>query len=89
MSNILKHIKHSKKCFQVLPKEFHQLKYEAIRVPQGSVRLDKKKKERKSSTCYLMITKGVTTLSINANSVSMQCRACSFTLLTVQLLYQE
>ncbi|GFV56137.1 hypothetical protein TNCV_1489141 [Trichonephila clavipes] len=35
------------------------LKYEAISVPQGSVRLVKKTQERKSSTCYLLITKGV------------------------------
>ncbi|GFX08582.1 uncharacterized protein TNCV_4170811 [Trichonephila clavipes] len=43
----------------MLPKELHQLKYEAISVPQGSVRLVKKTQERKSSTCYLLITKGV------------------------------
>ncbi|GFW02911.1 uncharacterized protein TNCV_3733101 [Trichonephila clavipes] len=47
----------------MLPKEFHQLKYEAISVPQGSVRLVKKTQERKSSTCYLLITKGVTSSS--------------------------
>ncbi|GFU26756.1 hypothetical protein TNCV_1838151 [Trichonephila clavipes] len=39
------------------------LKYEAISVPQGSVRLVQKAQERKSSTCYLLITKGVTSLS--------------------------
>ncbi|GFX59881.1 hypothetical protein TNCV_4983941 [Trichonephila clavipes] len=39
------------------------LKYEAISVPQGSVRLVKKTQERKSSTCYLWITKGVTSSS--------------------------
>ncbi|GFT49358.1 hypothetical protein TNCV_4583281 [Trichonephila clavipes] len=39
------------------------LKYEAISVPQGSVRLVKKTQERKSSTCYLLITKGVTSSS--------------------------
>ncbi|GFS69890.1 hypothetical protein TNCV_3101921 [Trichonephila clavipes] len=44
----------------MLPKELHQLKSEAISVPQGSVRLVKKTQERKSSTCYLLITKGVT-----------------------------
>ncbi|GFV82097.1 uncharacterized protein TNCV_2789951 [Trichonephila clavipes] len=43
--------------------ELHQLKYEAISVPQGSVRLVKKTQERKSSTCYLLITKGVTSSS--------------------------
>ncbi|GFW73390.1 uncharacterized protein TNCV_2800541 [Trichonephila clavipes] len=52
-----------KENFQWLPKEFHQLKYEAINVPQGSVRLVKKTQERKSSTCYLLITKGVTSSS--------------------------
>ncbi|GFT18546.1 hypothetical protein TNCV_176501 [Trichonephila clavipes] len=36
------------------------LKYEAISVPQGSVRIVKKTQERKSSTCYLLIPKGVT-----------------------------
>ncbi|GFV16218.1 uncharacterized protein TNCV_3379821 [Trichonephila clavipes] len=55
--------KKRKENFQWLPKELHQLKYEAIRVPQGSVRLVKKTQERKSSTCYLLITKGVTSLS--------------------------
>ncbi|GFV71547.1 transposable element Tcb2 transposase [Trichonephila clavipes] len=47
----------------MLPKELHQLKYEALSVPQGSVRLVKKTQERKSSTCYLLITKGVTSSS--------------------------
>ncbi|GFU30130.1 uncharacterized protein TNCV_1925401 [Trichonephila clavipes] len=47
----------------MLPKEFHQLKYETLSVPQGSVRLVKKTQERKSSTCYLLITKGVTSSS--------------------------
>ncbi|GFU85936.1 uncharacterized protein TNCV_3069381 [Trichonephila clavipes] len=48
-----------KENFQMLPKEIHQLKYEVISVPQGSVHLIKKKQERKSSTCYLLINKGV------------------------------
>ncbi|GFU15208.1 hypothetical protein TNCV_1784771 [Trichonephila clavipes] len=52
-----------KENFQMLPKELNQLKYEAISVPQGSVRLVKKTQERKSSTCYLLITKGVTSSS--------------------------
>ncbi|GFW81822.1 uncharacterized protein TNCV_2884961 [Trichonephila clavipes] len=52
-----------KENFQLLPKELHQLKYEAIFVPQGSVRLVKKTQERKSSPCYLLITKGVTSSS--------------------------
>ncbi|GFU58570.1 uncharacterized protein TNCV_630961 [Trichonephila clavipes] len=70
-----------KENFQLLPKELHQLKYEAISVPQGSVRLVKKTQERKSSTCYLWITKGVTNSSpvplktrrqSNASSISCQ-----------------
>ncbi|GFV33652.1 hypothetical protein TNCV_4567671 [Trichonephila clavipes] len=44
----------------MLPKELHQLKYEAISVPQGSVRLVKSTQESKISTCCLLITKGVT-----------------------------
>ncbi|GFW23146.1 hypothetical protein TNCV_3802461 [Trichonephila clavipes] len=40
-----------KENFQWLPTELLQQKYEAISVPQGSVRLDKKTQERKSSTC--------------------------------------
>ncbi|GFW98464.1 uncharacterized protein TNCV_3790951 [Trichonephila clavipes] len=52
-----------KENFQWLPKELHQLKYETISVPQGSVRLVKKTHERKSSTCYFLITKGVTSSS--------------------------
>ncbi|GFU49848.1 uncharacterized protein TNCV_4686151 [Trichonephila clavipes] len=52
-----------KENFQMLPKELHQLKYEALSVPQGSVRLVKKTQETKSSTCYLLITKGVTSSS--------------------------
>ncbi|GFU31310.1 uncharacterized protein TNCV_8621 [Trichonephila clavipes] len=39
------------------------LKYEAISVPQSSFRLVKKTQERNSSTCYLLITKGVTSSS--------------------------
>ncbi|GFU96871.1 hypothetical protein TNCV_4862361 [Trichonephila clavipes] len=44
-------------------KNYINLKYEAISVPQGSVRLVKKTQERKSPTCYLLITKGFTSLS--------------------------
>ncbi|GFX18082.1 hypothetical protein TNCV_1577611 [Trichonephila clavipes] len=39
------------------------MKYEAISVPQSSVRLVKKTQDRKSSTCYLLIPKGVTSSS--------------------------
>ncbi|GFX85688.1 hypothetical protein TNCV_2470901 [Trichonephila clavipes] len=52
-----------KENFQWLLKELHQLKYETISVPQGSARLVKKTHERKSSTCYFLITKGVTSSS--------------------------
>ncbi|GFY12693.1 hypothetical protein TNCV_2448841 [Trichonephila clavipes] len=52
-----------KENFQMLPKELHQLKNEALSVPEGSVRLVKKTQERKSSTCYLLITKDVTSSS--------------------------
>ncbi|GFS87715.1 uncharacterized protein TNCV_4213491 [Trichonephila clavipes] len=52
-----------KENFQMLPKEIHQLKYEAISVPQGSVRLVKKTQGRESSTCYLLNTKDATSSS--------------------------
>ncbi|GFS93049.1 hypothetical protein TNCV_532521 [Trichonephila clavipes] len=52
-----------KENFQMLPKELRQQKYEALSVPQGSVPFAKKTQERKSSTCYLFITKGVTSSS--------------------------
>ncbi|GFV96005.1 uncharacterized protein TNCV_2096731 [Trichonephila clavipes] len=58
---IEKHDEHERKGnVRMLPKELVQLKYEAISVPQGTVRLVKKTQERKSSTCYLLINKGVT-----------------------------
>ncbi|GFW44130.1 uncharacterized protein TNCV_3854911 [Trichonephila clavipes] len=59
-----------KENFQMLPKELHQLKYGAISIPQGSVRLVKKTQERKSSSCYLLITKGVT----NSRPVPLKTR---------------
>ncbi|GFT19443.1 uncharacterized protein TNCV_2533531 [Trichonephila clavipes] len=52
-----------KENFQMLPKELHQVKYEAISVAQGSVRLVKETQERKSSICFLLIPKGVTSSS--------------------------
>ncbi|GFY17957.1 hypothetical protein TNCV_3384501 [Trichonephila clavipes] len=52
-----------KENFQMLPKELHQQEYEATSVTQGSVLLVKKTQERKSSTCYLLITKDVTSSS--------------------------
>ncbi|GFY28338.1 uncharacterized protein TNCV_4396701 [Trichonephila clavipes] len=52
-----------KENFQMFPKELHQLKYEVMSVPQGSVHLVKKTQERKSLTCYLLITKSVTSSS--------------------------
>ncbi|GFV10805.1 uncharacterized protein TNCV_4705741 [Trichonephila clavipes] len=65
-----------KENFQWLPKELHQLKYEAISVPQGSVRLVKKTQERKSSTCYLLITKGVTSSSPVPLKTSRERESC-------------
>ncbi|GFX94018.1 uncharacterized protein TNCV_3413801 [Trichonephila clavipes] len=65
-----------KENFQMLPKELHQLKYKAISVLQGSVRLVKKTQERKSSTCYLLITKGITSSSpvpLNTRRVEERC----------------
>ncbi|GFW89168.1 hypothetical protein TNCV_2686011 [Trichonephila clavipes] len=52
-----------KENFQILTKELHQLKYEAISVPQDSIHLFKKTQEGKSPTCNLLITKGVTSSS--------------------------
>ncbi|GFV61752.1 hypothetical protein TNCV_189091 [Trichonephila clavipes] len=63
-----------KENFQMLPKEL-QLKYEAISVPQGSVNLVKD--TRKNSTCYLLITKGVTSSSPVKNFNSKILRAAS------------
>ncbi|GFU51288.1 hypothetical protein TNCV_3523541 [Trichonephila clavipes] len=37
----------------MLPKELHQLKYEAINVPQGSVRLVKKTQEKKFNLLFV------------------------------------
>ncbi|GFV54098.1 uncharacterized protein TNCV_5119331 [Trichonephila clavipes] len=51
-----------KENFQMLPKELHRLQYEAISVPQGS-QFTSSKGHKKSSTCYLLITKGVTSSS--------------------------
>ncbi|GFU35633.1 hypothetical protein TNCV_2099311 [Trichonephila clavipes] len=65
-----------KENFQMLLKELHQLKYEAISVLQGSVHLVIKTKERKSSTCYLLITKGVTSsspVSLKTRRVGKRC----------------
>ncbi|GFS77433.1 hypothetical protein TNCV_4491161 [Trichonephila clavipes] len=69
--------------FQMLRKE-HQLKYEAKSVPQGSVRLDKKTLERKSSTCYLLITKGVTSSSPVPLKTRLVGKRCTLNLLRAQ-----
>ncbi|GFU75667.1 hypothetical protein TNCV_1488751 [Trichonephila clavipes] len=64
-----------KENFQMIHKELHQLKYEAISVPQGSVRVVKKTQE-KSSTCYLLINKGVTSSSpvpLNTLHIGERC----------------
>ncbi|GFY16550.1 hypothetical protein TNCV_735771 [Trichonephila clavipes] len=44
-----------KENFQMLPKEPHQLKYEAKSVPQGSVHLVKKRKEREKKFNLLFV----------------------------------
>ncbi|GFT04095.1 gag-pol polyprotein [Trichonephila clavipes] len=61
--NLLIDLKKKRKIFKCSPKNSINLKYEVISVPQGSVRLVKKTQERKSSTCYLLITKEVTSSS--------------------------
>ncbi|GFV43796.1 uncharacterized protein TNCV_1658421 [Trichonephila clavipes] len=73
-----------KENFQMLPKELHQLKYEAISVPQGSVHLVKKTQERKSSTCYLLITKGVTSSSPVPLKIRRAGERCSLNLSRAQ-----
>ncbi|GFV10204.1 uncharacterized protein TNCV_3661561 [Trichonephila clavipes] len=73
-----------KKNFQMLPKELHQLKYEAISVPQGPVHLFKKTQERKSSTCYLWITKGVTSSSPVPLKIRRVGERCSLNLSRAQ-----
>ncbi|GFX28270.1 uncharacterized protein TNCV_1125241 [Trichonephila clavipes] len=73
-----------KENFQMLPKELHPLKYEAISIPQGSVHLFKKTQERKSSTSYLLITKCVTSFSpvpLNTRHIGERC---TLNLLTAQ-----
>ncbi|GFX75752.1 uncharacterized protein TNCV_2237241 [Trichonephila clavipes] len=60
----------------MLLKKLHQLKYEVISVPKGSVRLVKKTQERKSSARYLLITKCVTSLSpvpLKTRRVGKEC----------------
>ncbi|GFV91893.1 hypothetical protein TNCV_2975641 [Trichonephila clavipes] len=59
---IEKHDEHETKGKFSIPKELHQLKYETISVQQG-FKLVKKTHERKSSTCYLLITKKVSSSS--------------------------
>ncbi|GFX86887.1 hypothetical protein TNCV_2124341 [Trichonephila clavipes] len=73
-----------KENFQMLPKELHQLKYEAISVPQDSVRLVKKTQERKSSTCYWLITKGVTSSSPRPQKTRHAGERCTLNLSRAQ-----
>ncbi|GFV01477.1 uncharacterized protein TNCV_2960711 [Trichonephila clavipes] len=73
-----------KEKFQMLPKELHQLKYEAISVPQSSVHLVKKTQEGKSSTCYLLITKGVTSSSPVPLKIRRVGERCSLNLSRAQ-----
>ncbi|GFX93222.1 hypothetical protein TNCV_4761011 [Trichonephila clavipes] len=61
---IEKHDEHETKGkFSNALKNSINLKYEAISVPQSSNHLVKKTQERKSSTCYMLIIKGVTSSS--------------------------
>ncbi|GFW11543.1 hypothetical protein TNCV_3810621 [Trichonephila clavipes] len=72
---------------QRLPKEPHQLKYGVISVPQGSVRLVKKTQERKSSTCYLLITKGVTSsnpVPLKTLRLGLQRKVRALALITIR-----
>ncbi|GFY22764.1 uncharacterized protein TNCV_2180251 [Trichonephila clavipes] len=66
------------------PEELHQLKYEVISVPQGSVALVKKTQERKSSTCYLLITKGVASSSPVPLKIHRVGERCSLNLSRAQ-----
>ncbi|GFU62183.1 hypothetical protein TNCV_2474141 [Trichonephila clavipes] len=77
--------KKRKENFQMFPKELHQLKYEAISVPQGSVHLVKKKQEIKSSTRYLLITKSVTRSSPVSLKIRRVEKRCSLNLSRAQM----
>ncbi|GFS96258.1 uncharacterized protein TNCV_16361 [Trichonephila clavipes] len=74
-----------KENFQMLLKELHQLKYEAMSVPQGSVHIVKKTQERKSSTCYLLITKDVTSSSPVPLKIRRVGKRCSLNLSRSQM----
>ncbi|GFV40565.1 uncharacterized protein TNCV_1984071 [Trichonephila clavipes] len=62
----------------------YNLKYEAISVPQGSVRLVKKTQERESSICYFLITKGVTSSSRAPLKTRRVGERCTLNLLRAQ-----
>ncbi|GFV80229.1 uncharacterized protein TNCV_1477911 [Trichonephila clavipes] len=83
---IEKHDEHERnQKLQMLPKELHQIKYEAISVLQGSVHLVKKQQERKSSTCYLLITEGVTSSSPVPIKIRRVGEKCSLNLSRAQM----
>ncbi|GFX75041.1 uncharacterized protein TNCV_1846131 [Trichonephila clavipes] len=73
-----------KENFEMLPKKLHQIKYEALSVPRGSIHLVKKTQERKSSTCYLWITKGVTSSSPVPLKIHRVGKRCSLNLSRAQ-----
>ncbi|GFV99075.1 uncharacterized protein TNCV_1510531 [Trichonephila clavipes] len=73
--------------FSNVPKELKNsinFKYEVISVPQGSVHLVKKTQERKSSTCDLLITKGVTSSSPVPLKTSRVGKRCTLNLSRAQ-----
>ncbi|GFT81625.1 hypothetical protein TNCV_3674491 [Trichonephila clavipes] len=72
-----------KEHFQLLPKELHQLKYEAISVPQGSVRLVKKDARKKkfnllfvdpqsSDLCFVFKAASAEKIRFNIDSVAIE-----------------
>ncbi|GFX98575.1 hypothetical protein TNCV_1501531 [Trichonephila clavipes] len=73
-----------KESFQMLPKELHQLRYEAISVSPRSIPLTKKTQDRKNSTCYLLITKGVTSSSPVPLKIHCEGERCSLNMSRAQ-----
>ncbi|GFW02267.1 uncharacterized protein TNCV_2383901 [Trichonephila clavipes] len=71
-----------KENFQMFP---FYLKYEAISVTQDSIRLVKRTQERKISTCYLLITKGVTSSNLVPLKTHRVGERCTLNLSRVQM----
>ncbi|GFX12777.1 uncharacterized protein TNCV_3437511 [Trichonephila clavipes] len=85
---IEKRDEHERNIFKYFLKNSINLKYEAINVPQGSVRLVKNTQERKSSTCYLLITKGVTSSSPVPLKTRRVGERCTLNLSRVQTTFR-